>query len=156
MTENRIDFSLSEADLTTIEEAFATMNAILGPYTVVLSDTDRRTLPKTSDGTLPFVEKVASYAVTHPQFKPDYVNAEELAIDVNGFKISNRILTSAAQLLRLVEDISILSGSEAYISSLSFYRNVKAQARDGRPGAQTVYEDLQQRFERQSKPETLK
>jgi hypothetical protein len=151
MTENRINFSLSDADQSAIDAALKTIDDILKPHTVVLSDMDRKTLPKMADGTLPFVEKVASYAVTHPQFKPDYVNAAELAIDVNGFKISNRILTSAAQLLRLLEDISILSGSEAYSSALSYYRNVKVQARDGRPGAKTVFDDLQQRFISQGK-----
>ncbi|MFA5971552.1 MAG: hypothetical protein WC780_04290 [Lentimicrobiaceae bacterium] len=151
MTDNRINFSIPDADQTRIDEAFTTINDILKPFMVVLSDTDRKTLPKMADATLPFVEKVASYAVTHPQFKPDYVNAEELATDVNGFKTSNRILASASQLVRLLEDISILSGSEAYSSALSYYRNVKVQSRDGRPGAKTVCDDLQQRFEGQGK-----
>lgn len=151
MTENRINFSLTDAEISTVDAALSAINNVLGPHTIVLSDTERKTLPKMADATLPFVEKVASYAVTHPQFKPDYVNAEELAIDVNGFKISNRIQTSVAQLLRLLEDISILSGSEAYSSALSYYRNVKVQARDGRPGAKTVCDDLQQRFENQGK-----
>jgi hypothetical protein len=151
MPDNRINFSLSDADQGAIDAAFKKINDILEPHIIVLSDLERKTLPKMADATLPFVEKVASYAVTHPQFKPDYVNAEELAMDVNGFKISNRILTSTAQLLRLLEDISILSGSEAYSSALSYYRNVKVQARDGRPGAKTVCDDLQQRFEHQGK-----
>jgi len=151
MSDNRINFSLSDADQRAIDAAVKSINDILVPHMVVLSDTERKTLPKMADATLPFVEKVASYAVTHPQFKPDYVNAEELATDVNGFKTSNRILTSASQLVRLLEDISILSGSEAYSSALSYYRNVKVQARDGRPGAKTVCDDLQQRFENQGK-----
>jgi hypothetical protein len=156
MSENRINFSLTDAEQKAVDAAYKTINDVLKPHIVVLSDIERKTLPKMADATLPFVEKVSSYAVTHPQFKPDYVNAEELAIDVNGFKTSNRILTSASQLVRLLEDISILSGSEAYSSALSYYRNVKVQARDGRPGAKTVCDDLQQRFERQSKPATAK
>jgi len=146
MTDNRINFSLPDADQIKIDEAFKTIFDILNPHIVVLSDSERKTLPKMADGTLPFAEKTASYAVTHPQFKPDYVNAEDLAVDINGFKTSNRMLATANELVRLLEDISILSGSEAYSSSLSYYRNVKSQARDNRPGAKTVFEDLQQRF----------
>lgn len=156
MTDNRLNFTISDADQVIIDEAFTTINNILKPNTVVLSDTERKTLPKMADATLPFVEKVASYSVTHPQFKPDYVDAEELAIDVNGYKASNRILTSASQLVRLLEDISILSGSEAYSSALSYYRNVKVQSRDGRPGAKTVCDDLRQRFENQGKRTPVK
>lgn len=146
MNHIQINFSLSAEDQLKINEAFKTIIEVLKPHTVVLTDHDRQTLPKMADKTLPFAEKVASYAVSNPEFKPDYVNAEELKININGFKESSKLLTPAYQVVRVLEDISILSGSEAYSSSLSYYRNVKSHTIDKRPGAQTIYDDLKQRF----------
>ena len=151
MTENRINFTLTDAELNTVKAAIQTVIDTLKPHSVVLSDLDRQTLPRSADGTLPFIEKTASYAVSHPQFKPDYVSADELTADVNGYKLSSQLLASAAEVYRIIEDIAILSGSEAYSSSLSYYRNVKMHARDNRPGAKTVADDLAQRFAKPGK-----
>jgi hypothetical protein len=156
MTENRIAFTLTDAEQKQIADALQVIFSTLKSHTVVLSDVERKTLPKMADATLPFVEKVLSYTNTHPQFKPDYVNAADLAIDLNGYKLSNRFLASSNDLQRLLEDIAILSGSEAYMAALSYYRNVQVQARDNRPSAKAVYEDLQQRFINQSKKVTPK
>jgi hypothetical protein len=156
MTENRINFTLTDAEQSTVETAFQTIINVLQAKSVVLSDLDRQTLPRSADGTLPFIEKVASYSLTHPQFKPDYVDANELNADVNGYKLSSRLLASANEVSRMIEDIAILSGSEAYSSSLSYYRNVKMQARDNRPGAKTVADDLAQRFAKPGKSKPVK
>lgn len=151
MTENRIAFSLTADEQKQITDAFDVIFGVLKPHEVVLSDTERKTLPKMADATLPFVEKVEGYAVSHPEFKPNYVNAQDLTIDVQGYKLSSRLLTPAYNIVRLLEDISILSGSEAYSSALSYYRSVQMQARDSQRGAKTVFEDLQQRFINQGK-----
>ena len=156
MTENRINFTLTDAEQSTVETAFQTIINVLQAKSVVLSDLDRQTLPRSADGTLPFIEKVASYSLTHPQFKPDYVDANELNADVNGYKLSSRLLASANEVSRMIEDIAILSGSEAYSSSLSYYRNVKMQARDNRPGDKTVADDLAQRFAKPGKSKPVK
>ena len=60
MTENCIDFSLTEAQLIAIDKAFVAINIILEPHTIVLSDADHRALPQIIDGKMSFVEKVAS------------------------------------------------------------------------------------------------
>ena len=156
MTENRINFTLTDAERNTVEASFKTIGDILRPHAIVLSENDRKMLPRSADGTLPFIEKSASYVVTHSQFKPDYVDADELNTDVNGYKLSSRLLTPAAEIFRMLEDIAMLSGSEAYSSALSYYRNVKMQARDNRPGAKIVADDLAQRFTKPGKSTPIK
>jgi len=156
MDENRVNFVFATGELQLFEEAVQNLLNILEQHKVVLSDIELKTLPRVADGTLPFVEKSASYCVSHPQFKPDYVNANELSADVEGYKLSSRLLTRVAEVYRILEHISILSGSEAYSASLSYYRNVKSQAKDNRPGAKLVYEDLQQRFQGQGRKSAAK
>lgn len=154
MTENKINFDPAADAQDVMAQAVQNVLGMLVPYTIVLSDTDRKTMAKMSDATLPFVEKVGSYIVSHPQFKPAYVNADELLVDINGYKISNRLLGRVNELQRLLEDITIQSGSEAYTSALMYYRNLKGQVRDGVPGAKVVFDDLQQRFAGQGKTST--
>ena len=156
MTENRINFVLTVDEENTIKTSLQTIFNTLKPHAVVLSDDERKTLIRSADRTLPFIEKSASYVVTHAQFKPDYVDADELAADVNGYKLSSRLLTPAAEIFRMLEDIAMLSGSEAYSSALSYYRNVKMQARDNRPGAKIVADDLAQRFTKPGKSTPIK
>lgn len=156
MDENRVNFVFATGEHQLFEESVQNLLNILAPHDVVLSDVELKTLPRVADGTLPFVEKSSSYTRSHPQFKPDYVNADELAADVEGYKLSNQLLTRVAEVYRMLEHISILSGSEAYSASLSYYRNVKSQAKDNRPGAKVVYEDLQQRFQGQGRKPAAK
>ncbi|MFZ4548887.1 MAG: hypothetical protein ACOYN4_15670 [Bacteroidales bacterium] len=84
------------------------------------------------------------------------MDAEELNADVNGYKLSSRLLTSASEISLMIEYIALLSGSEAYSSSLSYYRNVKMQARDNCPGAKIVADNLAQRFAGQGKSKPVK
>ncbi|MFZ4548888.1 MAG: hypothetical protein ACOYN4_15675 [Bacteroidales bacterium] len=57
MNVNRINFWLTDAELNTVETAFQTPINLLKRHSVVLSENDRRMLPRSADGTLPFIEK---------------------------------------------------------------------------------------------------
>jgi hypothetical protein len=46
----------------------------LAPYVVALTHEQPKTIPKMSDGTEPFVEKVMDYAVNNAQFLPPFVS----------------------------------------------------------------------------------
>jgi hypothetical protein len=151
MAEDNVNFELSEDQQTQLDQAFETVRSILTPFQVVLSDALRKTTPRMADSTLAFVEKSIGFAFSHPQFKPGYVDADAMKRDLIGYNLSNRYLAQAAEISRMLEDIAILSGSEAYLASLSFYRNLKVQVRDNQPGAKVVFDELKARFDRQGK-----
>jgi hypothetical protein len=46
----------------------------------------------------------------------------------------------------IVDDIVLLSGSEAYQAALTFYNYIKFLASRGVPRAKTIYEELQKQF----------
>ena len=144
--ENRIAFQLSADEQKKINDALQVIFETLQPHTVVLTDQDRHNIPKMADGTLPFVEKSMNYMTTNPEFKPDFVEINDFNIDLNGYKLGNSLLSSVYRLARLLEDISILSGSEAYMAALAYFNSVKFYAKMNRVGAKVVHEDLQQRF----------
>lgn len=148
--ENRISFTLTDAEQAQINQHLNSILAILQPKAVVLDASDRMEILKMADGTLPFTEKAIGYMHSNPAFKPDFVSLEEADIDLNAYKLGKQFLTYAQQVIRVIEDICFLSGSEAYSAALVYYRNVKMQAELKQPGAKDIYEDLAKRFVKKS------
>jgi hypothetical protein len=108
-------------------------------------------LPKMADGNLPFVEKAIGFMENASEFKPPFVNKEDAAIDLNGFKLARQYMTEAKDVLRILEDIMTLSGSEAFVAALAYYQNVQFYHKLNQPNAKVVYEELAQRFVRVGK-----
>lgn len=148
--ENRISFSLTEAEQTQLNQHLQSILSILQPKAVFLDAVDRIEMVKMADGTLPFTEKAIAYMHSNPNFKPDFVSTEEADIDLNAYKLGKQFLTNAHQISRVIEDICLLSGSEAYLAALVYYRNVKMQAELKQPNAKEIYEDLAKRFVKKS------
>ncbi|WP_439475703.1 hypothetical protein [Algoriphagus formosus] len=127
------------------------MQSILAPYVVALTPDQRRTLPKMSDGTEPFVGKVVEYADSNPQFLPPFVNKEEFDKDWEAVSSLLPLLRLCTQIYDNLSDTTMLAGSEAYVSALSYYNSVKQAAKVNVPDAKAIYEDLRKRFERRSR-----
>ncbi len=144
--ENRIAFSLTEAEQTQLFQHLNAILAILVPKGVTLNAEDRSSLAKMSDGNLPFTEKAISYMAQAPQFKPFFIETADAAIDLEGYRQSKQFLPSVQQIAKAVEDICILSGSEAYTAALAYYKNVKFCADAKQPGAKEIYDELAKRF----------
>jgi hypothetical protein len=144
-TDNRISAVLAAADKTAILAAIDTIRTKL-PFLVNLNADERRQLPKMSDKTIAFDEKCASYMAAHPELVPNYVNTAELTKDR---ALRTALMDVEQQLQQLVEGIDdtiMLAASEAYTADLSFYQNVRQAAQRGVVGADTIYNDLKQRF----------
>ncbi|MEA5429466.1 hypothetical protein [Arcicella lustrica] len=152
--ENRIAFSLTEAEENQLNLYLNGILEILTPKSVVLSAKDRKNLAKLGDGGLPFAEKAIGYMASDPQFKPDFLLTADAEIDLDAYKETRKYVTNAEQIFRMIDDVSILSGSEAYTAALVYYRSVKFHADAKQPRAKEIYDDLAKRFERKSKKKT--
>jgi hypothetical protein len=144
-TDNRISAVLLAADKTAVLAAIETIRTKL-PFLVNLTKDERRKLPKMSDKTIAFDEKCAAYMLAHPELVPSYVNTTEVNKD-RALRVA--VLDIGQQLKQLVEgvdDTMMLCASEAYSADLSFYQNVRQAAQRGVVGADTIYQDLKQRF----------
>ena len=102
-----------------------------------------------NDKSLPFVQKALEYTQTNPEFAPPFINLPELKIDVEAVETLTKLERALTQLVSAVEDTAMLSGSEAYITSLAYYNSVKLAARNNIPAAQIIYDDLSKRFDGQ-------
>lgn len=152
MSENLVSIKIAPADLTKILEAITTIEQTLKPYLISLTPDQRRELPKMSDKTLPFVNKVLDYIAMKPQFAPAYLNVEELKIDLQAVANLTQIYRSIEPLYENLNDTITRAGSEAYVASLAFYNSVKQAAKMNVPDAKTIFNDLKVRFEKTIAP----
>jgi hypothetical protein len=153
VNDNVVSVQLTAKELTEAVAQLKELKSKLEGRLIALQPKERHELPKMSDKTLPFVEKVADYVDAHPGFAPFYMSVEEFKIDYKAVNDLKQILRETEQLCKLLEDTIMLSGSEAYTAALAYYNSVKQAAKANVPNAQPVYEDLRKRFERKPRKE---
>jgi hypothetical protein len=127
------------------------VQAILKPYLIALTPEERKVLPKMSDRSVPFVEKITDYVKTNPELGPMYLDTKELEIDVQSVHTLNQLARQVEKISSGLSDTMMLAGSEAYVASLAYYNSVKGAAKLNVPGAKPIYDDLKKRFEQQGK-----
>jgi hypothetical protein len=149
--ENRISIEIPPADLQAIKAALQQIQALLAPHVIALTPEQRKTIPKMSDGTEPFVDKVMDYAVNNSEFLPAFVSLGELQKDWNATSGLMPLLRMVDQIRDTMGDTAMLAGSEAYKGALSYYNSVKQAAKMNAPDAKAIYEDLRKRFEKQGR-----
>ncbi|MGC3976987.1 MAG: hypothetical protein QM751_01340 [Paludibacteraceae bacterium] len=143
---NTHNTSIPKEVLDQINQKIAEIIELAKPHIVSLTPAERTELAKLGDKTLTFVEKTKTHLTANPQLKPAYFNTDEFIIDYNDYQNLRPVVNIVTQLLHNIEDAMMVAGSEAYISSLSFYNSVKDAAKRDIPGAKAVYEDLKARF----------
>ena len=121
---------------------------LLLPYLIALSPEERRTIPKMSDKTAPFVDKCLDYSGSAPQFAPVYMDKDALAADLKVNSQLTPLFRIVKGLYDGLDDTIMESGAEGYVMALSYYNSVKQAAKMDVPGAKSIYEDLRKRFEK--------
>ncbi|MGD9900754.1 MAG: hypothetical protein AB7T22_16635 [Calditrichaceae bacterium] len=145
---NLVSIEISDADVQNINGALQTLKETLKPYISSLTPDDRRELPKMSDRTVPFVSKTLEYAESNEQFAPAYMNVAELNKDVKAVETLTQFFRQVEDVYKQLDDTIMLAGSEAYVASLAFYNSIKLASRMNVPGAEPIYRDLKERFDR--------
>ena len=134
------------AVIETLENATDNSIAEMQPYAVGLTSNDRSTMSKMGDKTLAFVEKAHEYASRNPTLCPSFFDMEAFNIDFADAHNLWVLRNKARQFYEMIDDLVMLSGSEAYHWARLFYQSVKMAKEQGVPGAQAIYEELRKRF----------
>lgn len=146
--ENVVSIQIPVEDQKTLSKKLQEINALLKPFLIALQPAERQALPKMSDKTIPFVEKVLEYTQSNPEFTPSYLQVEEMEIDIQAVEDLRKLYREVEQLCKNLDDTIMLSGSEAYAAALAYYNSVKQASKMNVPGAKSIFEDLSQRFQR--------
>lgn len=128
--------------------------ALLSPYMLALTPTDRRELPKMGEKTIAFVEKAHEFAKQNPNLRPPYMDMNDFDIDFSDARSLWALLNTVHQLEQTLDDTEMVAGSEAYRTALVFYQSVKMASAQNVPGAKAVYEELKTRFPNYGRPKT--
>ena len=146
MPYQNISASLSDTQRLQIIQHLKDAETIMAGFLINLTPEERQSLPKMSDKSLSFVQKALAYAQSNPQFVPPYANIPELQKDF-GLASQLALVSQAAHIFtEKVGDTGMAVGSEAYVAALTIYNTVGQAAKVNVPGADTIYQDLKQRF----------
>lgn len=145
ITINRLNTTMSEADITTVKKYFNSMYSLM-PFLIGLTTDERITLPKINEGNKVFVADSINALVNNAPMLPAYLNVADIKTDLTLYEQLDELEGIALQLVEKIQDTRMLCGSEAYASSLTAYRLFEAAASAGLPGADSVYNALKQRF----------
>ncbi len=145
VTNNRISVVFDDANVTQVRAAFIAANQYM-PFLIGLSTDERITLPKMNVVNKQFVQDAINAISNNTELFPAYLNPAEMKKDFNLFNQLDELVTLSMQLTEKLRDTQILAGSEAYVSALSVYRMMEAASKAGVPGADTIYDQLAERF----------
>jgi hypothetical protein len=149
-TTDNLKITISNADLTKINEAITMLETLLKPLLVTLTGKEIQRLAKASDGTLPFIQQALNLAEQQPQFAPGYLNIPGLRLDLAAWEQLSSIQRRLQPLAADLNSTAAKLGSEAYVTALVYYNAAQEAARRGVSGAQPVVDTLKARFEQNS------
>jgi hypothetical protein len=150
---NYISAMLSPEDQKIILDCLATVRSKLS-FCIKLSDAEQQTIPKLSDGRLPFVQKSLSYGASTPVIVSPYTDLKGLDIDVKLFDTLGPVARELSSLTEMIVDTRTAAGSDAYSAALIIYKSAQGAAKSGVPGTQAIVDDLKKLFEGQGKTKT--
>ncbi|MDR1170033.1 MAG: hypothetical protein LBK97_04270 [Prevotellaceae bacterium] len=122
------------------------IKALVKPYAITLTPTERHNMLKMGEKSLTFVEKSHEYAVENPGFVPPFLNMPAFDIDFADAHSLWTIRNDTMQVYEMIDDTTMVAGSESYYASLMFYNSVKVAAAQDVPGSKAIYEELKKRY----------
>jgi hypothetical protein len=143
---NRISLQMSPDEIAAARGHIAALLEILKPHLIDLDADDRRALPKMGPKTVDFVSRILDSMRANPLLPPEYVDLDELEIDLDAVKLLASFLQPLQQLVDIVEDTMMLAGSEALGAGLACYHGTKMAARMKVHGAGVVFDSLRPHF----------
>lgn len=145
---NRISAVLTDAQITALRTAISTIESTL-PFLIGLTSEERKSMPKISDANKTFTEDASAALLVNPELFPVYVKPAELANDLKLYQQLDEFVQRIAKFSEKLTDTQSLAGSEAYVSALTVYRLAESAANAGVAGADTLYNQLRNRFAEQ-------
>ena len=140
-----------DADEATLGEALQALEVMrddVESWTVGngLSTSERRMLQGAGARRYGLIDKISDIISTNPQFIPSNVNETQYKELMRRFEIVRNMSLVTRQLLRLLLDIQLVMGDEAYRLALSYYGAVRDAAKRRVLGAQELFNILRQFF----------
>jgi hypothetical protein len=145
ITDNRINQTISPADLTAISAAITNLNASLS-FLQALTDPERDALLSLDVDNKVFVDDAFDEMTNNGAILPAFINTGYLKNDITLFEQLDSLESELRNLLSRISDTKRLAGHEAYVMSLTAYNLYGMATNAGIPGAKQSYDRLKVRF----------
>ena len=145
-SDNRISTEITAQKKAAIIAAVQALKTELQGITINLTAEERQALPRIGDSTLAFDEKCAAYMASRADLVPSFLDTAEMAKDRKLVADLLPCLRELAPICEGLEDTIMLANSDNMVGDLAFYQNVKQAAKRGVSGADTIYNDLKERW----------
>ena len=142
---NRVNTTATAAQITAVKAAFQTILTNL-PFLVGLTADERKSLNAIDVNNKAFAEDALNAAVNNATLVPGYISVPNMQSDLTLFAQMDEIAGLANQLCERIDDTKMLAGSEAYNTALSLYKSFGSAADAGVVGADSIVDQLKQRF----------
>ena len=148
MTQNIHRQAIPAEVLAQIEAKSREIKDLIAPHIIALTASERRALPKMGDKSIAFVEKAYQYFIENPSLRPNFIDEADYTADYRDAMDLRIAAINIAQANDALNDLLLISGSEAYHASLGVYANLATQAERNIGNAKTLYGELRKRFPR--------
>ncbi len=145
---DQISAPLTAAEFTALNTALDTLMTTLSPKAVNLTAEERQKYGSIGEQNKLIVQKVELQSGTHPNFKSPQVNWTEFASDVAMRKNLEVLQSKIDVLANIIQNTKILYDKDNYDAALVQYNYIKYLADTQTPGADQLYTELQQFFNR--------
>jgi len=152
MSANKFNTNIPDKVIDEVLSDFLKIEKALAPYTVTLTETEKKHMPKIADKTISFAEKVDGYLDTEPKYNPPYIDVAETHKDLKNFQKLLPVIEKAQGVEKIIGNISVAAGSDALVQFLAYYSSVKKASEQGVAGSKTIYDELAKRFPGRPKP----
>lgn len=122
---NRVNTTLSQDDLDSIKRSFQEIHQRLS-FCVNLTDDEKNNLLRLNDKNRMFCNKLLDTLERNPENVPPLISTQELKNDITLHSQLGSLIQQTTLFLQSLEDTYRLSGSEAYLASLTTYKYLKA------------------------------
>jgi len=145
MEKNKIEKHLVAEEVSKMRKAINDFRNALLPKAENLTPEERKQYGSIHEKNKLFVEKVMSYADSHPNLKSPHVNYAEMKKDWADRKQLEELARALKSLLEIVEDTRILHDHDLYQNALVDYRYTKYMKEvEQTPEYDTKHEEIRQ------------
>jgi hypothetical protein len=144
--DNRISTEITPQKKAAIVAAIQALKTELQGVIINLNVEERQSLPKIGDKTLAFDEKCKAYMAQRPELVPGFVVMAEVNKDRALVADLMPCLQELAPICEGLQDTISVAYTDIYTADLAFHANVRQAAKRGVSGADTIYDDLKERF----------
>ena len=144
-TQNRIDFTFTDAQATVIMDHLNAIREMLPP--IGLTKKERRTMYAANVENKAFIENaITSIKTSTEKVVPDFIKLEAMERDMVLFEQIDRIQSLMGVLALQFSDIKRVAAHEAYGKALTTHRLYEIASQSGVPGTKTGYDLMNARF----------